>query len=147
MQGTGVDKRFLQACGCVSLCPCLGLSGSECLPLNLSSAGCVWVPFEKALGVGLNLTFAFPLVEINQSWESELLAVKTPGGEEAEEEGEGARRLKGRMTGFRALDITACRRGLLTINCGEKTGHPFHMTVNFIIPTLFPSSIGRKPSA
>lgn len=46
-RGSGVDKRFVSEDVAVCLCApvCLGLSGSECLPLNLSSAGCVWVTF------------------------------------------------------------------------------------------------------
>lgn len=46
-RGSGVHTRFVSKHVAVCLCApvCLGLSGSECLPLNLSSAGCVWVPF------------------------------------------------------------------------------------------------------
>lgn len=36
--------------------------------------------FLKGIGGGAGSNFAFPLVEINQSWESKLLAVKMPGG-------------------------------------------------------------------
>ena len=126
VQGTWHGQTlYLQACGCVSLCPCLGLSGSECLPRNLSSAGCVWVPFWKGLGGGAGSNFAFPLVEINQSWESELLAVKTPGGGGLmkKERGTKVKREDDWLQGKR--NITACRPRTLTINCGGRPRHPF----------------------
>ena len=70
-------SEYMDVCLCASVC--LGLSGFECLPLNLRVL-CVWVTFLKGIGGGVGCNFAFPMVEINQSWESKLLAVKTPGG-------------------------------------------------------------------
>lgn len=52
------------------------------------------------MGAGLALT-VHSRVEIHQSWESRLLAVKGPGGGGLRKEGRRVR-LKGRMTGFRA---------------------------------------------
>lgn len=45
-----------------------------------SSAWVYLVIFEKGMEGGAGSNFVFCLVEINQSWESLLLAVKVPGG-------------------------------------------------------------------
>lgn len=80
-------SEYMDVCLCAFVC--LGLSGFECLPLDLRVLpGCVWV--SKVLGGGgVGCNFAFPPVEINQSWESKLLAVKTPGGGVWRKEGRG----------------------------------------------------------
>lgn len=44
-------------------------------------------------------------------------------------------------------NITACRPRTLNYKLWRKAQASLPAAVNFIIPTLFPSSIGRKPSA
>lgn len=56
--------------------------------------GSAWVYsviFEKGIEGGAGSNFVFCLVEINQSWESRLLAVKVPAGGGLKKEGRRAK--------------------------------------------------------
>lgn len=70
--------RERAACLAWALALALGYGGVLCASV-CPGLGVFEILLKKVLGVGLVLT-GFPLVEINQSWESRLLAVEGPGG-------------------------------------------------------------------
>lgn len=113
------------------------------MPLNLRVVpGCVWVTFSKGIGGGAGSNFAFLLVEINQSWESRLLAVKGPGGGCLRKEGSRAK-VKGRVTGCRAL-APAAGAAPVELRGGAHTA-PLPAGVPVIIPALLCLGTGSKP--
>ena len=95
-------------------------------------------------GGGVGSNFAFLLVEINQSWESGLLAVKG-GGLREEGRRTKVKREDDWLQGKRSISIVR-----LVVTVKREEGCPTHQPpppgrrVHFILPTLFGFGIGCK---